>query len=155
MLAIFFCFTCTELKQTPFPFSVFLIGVQSSYLAQWLKHLFHLLLLTNHAWWTWFFLISCVEAWLFLLQWRFISLPNILMNSSRCIIVSLFVFSIKVIQISAIRSTETCKLTFIIVVIIMLFQRGVQIFAYERSLGLYFCLSFSIDISNFADVLLK
>ena len=39
-------------------------GVQIFCLAQWLKHLFHVLSLTNHAWWTWFFLIS-VEAWLF------------------------------------------------------------------------------------------
>ena len=46
------------------------------------------------------------------------------MNSSRCIIVNLFVFSIKVIQIGAIRSTETYRVTFIIFVITMLFQRG-------------------------------
>ena len=50
-----------------------------------------------------------------------ISLSNILMNSFRCIIVSLFVFSVKVIQISAIRSTGTCRLAFIIVVITMFF----------------------------------
>ena len=125
-------------QATSIPFQHFpLIGVQISCLAQHLKHLFHVLSLTNHAWWTWFFLISCVEAWLFLLQWRFISLPNILMNSSRFIIISLFVFSIKVIQIGAIRSTETCRLAFIIVVIIMLFQRGVwKIFVYEVSAAL-------------------
>ena len=34
-------------------------------------------------------------------------------DSSRCIIINLFVFSIKVIQIDAIRSTETCRLAFI------------------------------------------
>ena len=51
---------------TSVPFQHFpLIGVEIPCLAQRLKHLFHVLSLTNHAWWTWFFLISCVEAWLF------------------------------------------------------------------------------------------
>ena len=71
------------------------------------------------------FLVWRLDYFLFLLQWRFINLLNILMNSFRCIIVSLFVFRIKVIQIGAIRSTETCMLALIMVVIIMLFQRGV------------------------------
>ena len=100
--------------------------------------LFHVLSLKKHAWWTWIFwiLVWRLNYFRFFSQWRFISLPNILMNSSRCIIASLFVFSIKVIQIGAIRSTETCKLAFIIVVIIMLFQRGVwKIFVDKQSLG--------------------
>ena len=83
------------------------------------------------------FLVWRLDHFRFISQWRFICLPNIFMDSSRCIIVSLFVFSIKVIQIGAIRSTETCRLAFIIVVIIMLFQRGVwKIFVYEVSAAL-------------------
>ena len=56
-------------QATSIPFQCFpLIGVQISCLAQRLKNLFHVLSLTNHVWWTWFFLISCVEAWLFLIS---------------------------------------------------------------------------------------
>ena len=56
-------------KATSVPIQRFpLIGVKISCLAQRLKHLFHVLSLTNHAWWTWFFLISCVEAWLFFIS---------------------------------------------------------------------------------------